>query len=82
MDLVAMCSLSAVAWKSSRLIRVDAEMLHKALEVHPDMGYAVMRALSAVFSRRFGQVTAALIKEQELVCNGSWRRADVLRTDA
>ena len=57
-------TLSAVAWETSRLIRVDSKMLRKALDMYPVMGYKVMMALSRVMSRRLRQTTKALIDER------------------
>ena len=58
-------TLSAVAWESSRLISVNANMLRRALKTFPELGYKVMERLSAVMSRRLRQTTEALIDERE-----------------
>ncbi len=63
-------TLSAVAWESSRLISMDAKALIGALATYPEMGYRVMRALSAVMSRRLKQTTEALINERQVVLAG------------
>ncbi len=58
-------TLSAVAWQSSRLIRIDSVALRRALEMYPDMGFKVMRALSAVMATRLKQTTSTLINERQ-----------------
>ena len=58
-------TLSAVAWQSSRLIRIDSATLRKALRADPEMGYKVMISLSAVMGRRLNQTTSGLINERE-----------------
>ena len=63
-------TLSAVASESSRLISMDAKALRGALATHPEMGYRVMRALSAVMSRRLRQTTEAPINERQVVLGG------------
>ena len=45
-------SLSAVAWESSNLIRIDSKLFRKALEMYPGIGFKVMRSLSTVISDR------------------------------
>lgn len=59
-------TLSAVAWNSSRLIRIDSRQLRKLLESHPEMGFKVMSSLSSVFSRRLKQTTESLISQREV----------------
>ena len=59
-------TISAMAWKSTRLISIDAKMLRRALDLYPEMGFKVMRSLSAVMSRRLSQTTEALIKQREM----------------
>ena len=56
-------TLSAVAWESSKLIRMDAKLLRKALDAHPEIGYKVTRSLSGIMSLRLTQITHALISE-------------------
>ena len=58
---------SAVAWESCRLISVDGKMLRRALDTHPELGYKVMRSLSALMSKRLGQTAEALIDAREVV---------------
>ena len=59
-------TLSAVAWQSSRVVRIQSKILRKALDMYPAMGYKVTKALSGVMARRLGQTTEALINEREL----------------
>ena len=59
-------TLSAVAWNSSRLIRIDARQLRKVLESYPEMGFKVMSSLSSVMSRRLRQTTESLISQREV----------------
>ena len=56
-------TLSAMAWETSRLIRIDAKNLRKSLEMYPEMGYKVVRSLSALMSRRLRQITEAIIND-------------------
>ena len=63
-------TVSAVAWESSTLISIDAKMLRMALEMHHEMGYKVMKSLSAIMSRRLRQTTDALINERKLSYSG------------
>ena len=64
-------TLSALAWESSRLIRIDAKILRKALDRYPTVGHSVMKRLSVVMSRRLRQITEALIDMQEVSRYGS-----------
>ena len=57
-------TLSAVAWETTRLIRIDAKMLRRALEMYPEMGYKVTKALAVVMSRRLRQMTDVLVSER------------------
>ena len=57
--------LSATAWESSKLIRVDSKLLRKAMDMHPEIGYKVMVALSVVVSRRLAQLAHVLASERE-----------------
>ena len=59
-------TLSAVAWESCKLISVDSKMLRRGLEMYPEIGNKVMKALSEVISRRLRQTTEALINEREV----------------
>ena len=63
-------TLSAAAWNSSRLIRVDSKLLRKALDTYPVIGYKVMGALSAIMSRRLRQTTETLINQREMSYSG------------
>ena len=63
-------TLSAVAWESSKLIRMDAKLLRKALDAHPEIGYKVTRSLSGIMSLRLTQITHALISEREVFFAG------------
>ena len=58
-------TLSAVAWQPSKLIRIDSVTLRRALDIYPDMGYKVMKALSAIIASRLRQITTTLINERE-----------------
>ena len=58
-------TLSAVAWESSKLIKIDASTLRKALEMYPELGHKVTRALAAVMSRRLRHTIDVLINERE-----------------
>jgi CRP/FNR family cyclic AMP-dependent transcriptional regulator len=58
-------TLSAVAWGTSRLVRIDAKMLRRTLDTFPEMGYKIMGALSEVMSRRLEGVADALTSERE-----------------
>ena len=55
-------TLSAVAWVPSRMIRIESKMLRKVLDMYPEVGYKIMRSLSAVTSRRLRQITGTLTK--------------------
>lgn len=63
-------TLSGVAWESSRLIRIEARMLRKALNTYPEMGYKVMTALSFIMSRRLRQTVDFLINERAIIYSG------------
>ena len=63
-------TLSAVGWESSRLVRVDASMLRKALDMYPEVGYKVMRSLSALAARQLRQTTDSLITERAMALAG------------
>jgi CRP-like cAMP-binding protein len=62
-------ALSALAWESSRLIRVDAKMLRRALEMFPEMRCKVMTALTHVMARRLVQTTDALVSQRQIACS-------------
>ena len=59
-------TLSAVAWEHTRLINIDAKMLRRTLDTHPEIGYKVMSSLAAVVLRRLRQTTGTLINEREV----------------
>ena len=63
-------TLYAMAWESSKLIRIDARMLRKALNMYPEMGYKVMTALSMIMSRRLRQTVGFLINERAIAYSG------------
>ena len=63
-------TLTAMGWKTSRLISVDATLLRQALDSSPEMGYRLMKALSEVMSRRLRHTTDALISDRESILNG------------
>jgi len=58
-------TLSAVAWEPSKLIKIDAVTLRKALEIYPEIGYKVTKALAAIMSRRLRYTIDVLINERE-----------------
>ena len=59
-------TLSAVAWESSKLIKINAATLRKALGIYPEMGYKVTTALAGVMSRRLRHTMDSLINEREV----------------
>ena len=63
-------TFSAVAWESSKLIRIDAQVLRKALNMYPELGFKVMSALSSVTCRRLRNTMDALISERTLTFSG------------
>ncbi len=67
-------TLSGRAWESSNLIRIDGQMLRRAFEMYPTLGYKVMTALSALTSRRLRQTVDALINEREITIAGLRKR--------
>ena len=50
-------TLSAIAWERCDLVSIDSALLRKVLELHPEMGYKIMRALSEIMSKRLKQTT-------------------------
>ncbi len=58
-------SVSATAWDSSRLIRIDARPMRTALESQPETGYKVMAALSDIVSRRLARLADIVANERE-----------------
>ncbi len=63
-------TLSALAWESSVLIRIESQMLRRVLERSPEIGAAVMGSLAVVMSRRLRQITDMLINEREVSLAG------------
>jgi CRP-like cAMP-binding protein len=59
-------TLSAVAWESSKLVRIDAVNLRKALAFYPEVGYKVTTALSEVMARRLRHTIDSLINQREI----------------
>jgi CRP/FNR family cyclic AMP-dependent transcriptional regulator len=55
--------LSAVAWESSRLLRIDAKIVRKMLDSSPELENKVMKALSMVAAHRLTQMAEALGRE-------------------
>ena len=60
-----------MAWESSKLIKIDAANLRKALELYPEVGYKVSAALAEVMSRRLRFTIDALINQREISFLGS-----------
>ena len=58
-------TLSAVAWDSAHMVRMDSNMLRRALDMYPELGYAVMRTLAEVMSKRLRQTMEALTNERQ-----------------
>ena len=58
-------TLSAVAWESSKLIKIEAATLRQALAIYPSLGYKVTAALAEVMSRRLRNSIDALISQRE-----------------
>ena len=63
-------TLSAVGWESSRLVRVDASLLRRALDMYPEIGYKVMRSLTSLASRQLLKTTDSLITERAMTLAG------------
>ena len=59
-------TLSAVAWETSRLIRIDSKLLRKVLDANPEINCKTMTALTGVMACRLRQTTEALINERAL----------------
>lgn len=59
-------TLSAVAWNSSKLIKIDAETLRMALQIYPALGCKVTMALAEIMSRRLRHTIDALINQREI----------------
>ena len=53
-------TLSATAWEQSELLGISAGLLRRAMELNPEIGYRIMKALSEVMGRRLQQVTRSL----------------------
>ena len=60
------CSVSAVVWVPSRLLRVDVDMPRSLLESYPRIGFKVMKELSAIISLRLKQTIESLVTERQL----------------
>lgn len=58
-------TLSATAWEPTRLLSIRASLLRRAMELNPDVGFRIMRALSEVMARRLQQVARALTAARE-----------------
>jgi CRP-like cAMP-binding protein len=58
-------TVSATAWDSSRLIRVEAGSMREAMESHPETGFKVMTALLGVVSRRLSRLADTVANERE-----------------
>ncbi len=58
-------TLSAVAWQSSKLVRMDSKLLRRVLDQNHDTGYKVIRDLSIIMARRLRQITQVLISERQ-----------------
>ena len=59
-------TLSAVAWESCKLIKIDASNLRRALAAYPEVGYKVTASLAEVMSRRLRHTIDALINQREI----------------
>ena len=59
-------TLSAVAWESSRLIKINAATLRRAIEIYPALGYKVSTKLNEVMSRRLRHTIDSLINQREI----------------
>ncbi len=53
-------TLSATAWEQSELLGISSSLLRRAMDLNPEIGYRIMRALSEVMGRRLQQVTKSL----------------------
>ena len=59
-------TLSALAWSPTTLLRSKSSSLCRTLEAQPELGFKVIRSVSAVVSRRLKQTMDALINAREL----------------
>ena len=53
-------TLSATAWEQSELLGINSTLLRRAMDLNPEIGYRIMKALSEVMGRRLQQVTKSL----------------------
>ena len=53
-------TLSATAWERTDLLGISSGLLRRAMELNPEIGYRIMKALSEVMGRRLQQVTRSL----------------------
>ena len=53
-------TLSATAWEESQLLGISSGLLRRTMELNPEIGYRIMKALSEVMGRRLQQVTQSL----------------------
>ncbi len=58
-------TLSATAWEPSQLLVIRAALLRRAMELNPEIGFRIMRSLSAVMARRLQQIARALTVVRE-----------------
>ena len=63
-------TLSAVAWESTHMVRMESNMLRRALDMYPELGYRVMSTLAEVMSRRLWQTMEALTNERQTLVAG------------
>lgn len=63
-------TLSAVAWDATKLARIDSRLFRRALDMHPHIGFKVMRSLSAIMARHLGQTIDTLVNEREITVSG------------
>ena len=63
-------TLSAVAWDSTKLARIDSRILRRALDMHSHIGFKVMRSLAAIMARHLGQTIDTLVNEHEITLSG------------
>ena len=59
-------TLSALAWCPTKLLQFESPVLRKTLEAQPELGFKVMRSVSAVVARRLRQTMNALINAREM----------------
>ncbi len=66
-------TLSATAWERSALLEISANLLRRAIELNPRVGFRVMRCLSEVMARRLQQVVEALTAARDTTGPGGIR---------